>query len=108
MVEVARFDVVLVRLDPTQGSEISKTHPCVVISPDEMNDALRTAIVAPMTTGGHLYPWRVAVEFAGKAGRVALDRIRTVDQARLLSRQGRLTAATAQKVLDTLAEMFAP
>ena len=108
MVAVTRFDVLLVRLDPTRGSEIRKARPCVVISPDEMNQALRTAVVAPMTTQGRAYPWRVPVTFGGKAGRIALDQIRTVDRQRLVRRVGHLDGSPAQKVLDTLAEMFAP
>ncbi|MPZ14819.1 MAG: type II toxin-antitoxin system PemK/MazF family toxin [Chloroflexi bacterium] len=106
VVAASRFDVVLVRLDPTRGSEIRKTRPCVVISPDEMNRALRTVVIAPMTTQGHAYPWRISVTFAGKAGRVALDQIRTVHGERLLTRVGQLDADTASKVLGTLAEMF--
>ena len=107
MVGVDRFDVVLVQLDPARGSEIRKTRPAVVVSPNEMNQALRTAVVAPMTTAGHAYPWRVAVTFGGRAGRIALDQIRTVDRERLLRRLGTLDGDTARRVLDTLAEMFA-
>ena len=108
MVGASRFDVVLVQLDPTRGSEIRKTRPCVVITPDEMNLALRTMVVAPMTTQGHAYPWRVPVRFAGKNGRVALDQIRAVDRERVLSILGHLDAPTGQNVLDSLSEMFAP
>ena len=108
MVGVSRFDVFLVRLEPTRGSEIRKTRPCVVISPDEMNQALRTMVVAPMTTRGQVYPWRVGVAFGGKDGRVALDQIRAVDRGRLALRLGRLDQATAGRILDVLAEMFAP
>jgi mRNA interferase MazF len=108
VVGASRFDVVLVQLDPTRGSEIRKTRPCVVITPDEMNSAVRTVIVAPMTTQGHAYPWRVPVRFAGKDGRVALDQIRAVDRERLLSILGQLDAPTAHTVLDSLAETFAP
>lgn len=108
MVGVSRFDVVLVQLDPTRGSEIRKTRPSVVISPNEMNQALKTVVVAPMTTGGHAYPWRVPLTFGGKAGRIALDQIRTLDRERLVRRLGSLDTGTAQRVLDTLAEMFAP
>lgn len=108
MVGVGRFDVVLVQLDPARGREIRKTRPSVVISPDEMSQALRTVVVAPMTTGGRAYPWRVPVTFGGKTGWIALDQIRTLDRERLLRHLGRLDTATAQKVLDTLAEMFAP
>jgi len=107
VVGVDRFDVVLVQLDPARGSEIRKTRPAVVVSPNEMNQALRTAVVAPMTTAGHAYPWRVAVTFGGRAGRIALDQIRTVDRERLLRRLGTLDGDTARRVLDTLAEMFA-
>ena len=108
MVSAHRFDVVLVQLDPTRGSEIRKTRPCVVISPDELNAALRTVIVAPMTTGGQAYPWRVPVTFQRKAGRIAVDQIRTVDGERLIRRVGGLDAQTGQQLLGMLAEMFAP
>jgi len=107
VVGVDRFDVVLVQLDPARGSEIRKTRPAVVISPDEMNQALRTAVVAPMTTAGRAYPWRVAVTFGDKTGRIALDQIRNVDRERLLRRLGTPDGETARRVLDTLAEMFA-
>jgi mRNA interferase MazF len=103
-----RFEVFLVRLDPAVGVEIRKTRPCLVISPDELNRALRTVIVAPMTTRGQAYPWRVPVVFAERSGQVVLDQIRTVDEERLLRRLGTLDRATANRVLDVLAEMFAP
>ena len=103
---ITRGDVQLVRLDPTLGSEIRKTRPCVVISPDELNQHLRTVIVAPMTTGGHAYPWRVACRFQNRSGFVALDQLRTVDRERLVKRLGRLSLATTTEVLDTLQEMF--
>jgi mRNA interferase MazF len=105
---VARFEVHLVRLDPTQGSEIRKTRPCVVISPDEMNRHLRTLIVAPMTTQGRVYPSRIAVTFEGVAGQVVLDQIRTIDKTRLVRRLGTLDEPTAQSVLEVLAALFAP
>ena len=108
MVAARRFDVILVALDPTRGSDIRKTRPCVVISPDELNQALRTAIVAPMTTGGRTYPWRVPVSFDGKDGHIALDQLRTVNEARLLKSIGRLDVGTAERTLQTLAELFAP
>ena len=108
MVGVRRFDVVLVRLDPAQGSEMRKTRPSVVISPDEMNQALRTVVVAPMTTGGHAYPWRIDVAFAERSGHIALDQMRTVEDTRVIRRLGTIDAPTAQKTLETLAEMFAP
>src|SRR5215208_3087250 len=88
----SRGEVYLVELDPTRGSEIQKTRPCVVVSPDELNHHLRTAIVAPLTTGGQAYPFRVPSRFAGKAGRVALDQLRTVDRERLRKRIGVLAA----------------
>ena len=103
----ARGEVHLVRLDPTQGSEIRKTRPCVVVSPDELNQYLRTVIVAPMTTGGQAYPWRVRCRFQRRSGFVALDQLRTVDGERLLRRLGRLTPRTVTAVLQRLHEMFA-
>ena len=106
--EVNRFDVYLVNLDPTIGSEIKKTRPGLVISPDEMNRFMRTVIVAPMTTGTRPYLTRVSCRFKGKRGQVVLDQIRTVDRSRLAKRLGRLEKRTASKVLDVLAEMFAP
>ncbi len=106
-VRVARGEVHLVRLDPALGSEIRKTHPCLVVSPDELNNHLRTAIVAPMTSGGHAYPWRIPCRFQRRAGFVALDQLRTVDSERLLRRLGRLTPATVAGVLERLQEMFA-
>ena len=105
---IDRFDVYLVNLDPTVGSEIRKTRPCLVVSPNEMNHHIRTAIVAPLTTKGRPYPTRIACRFAGKTGQVVLDQIRTVDQARLTKRLGRLAARTSAHVLDVLQEMFAP
>jgi mRNA interferase MazF len=99
--------VLLVRLDPTLRSEIRKTRPCVVISPDELNAHIRTAIVAPMTTGGQAYPWRVACRFQRRAGFVALDQVRTVDTERLVKRLGRLNPETVSAVLRGLQDMFA-
>jgi mRNA interferase MazF len=97
----------LVRLVPTSGSEIKKTRPCLIVSPDELNDYLRTAIVAPMTTGEQAYPWRLECRFHGRAGFIALDQLRTVDSQRVVKRRGRLSASTTSDVLDTLQEMFA-
>lgn len=105
---VNRFEVYLVNLDPTLGSEIKKTRPCLVVSPDEMNHHLRTTIIAPLTTKGRAYPTRVSCRFQGKQGEVVLDQLRTVDQARLVKKLGKLDAATTSKVLDALQEMFAP
>ena len=103
---LARGEVHLVGLDPTLGSAIKNTRPCLVVSPDELNQHLRTVIVAPMTTGGPAYPWRVACRFQNRSGFVALDQLRTVDRERLVKRLGRLSAATTTEVLDTLQEMF--
>jgi mRNA interferase MazF len=105
---VSRGDVYLVNLDPTTGSEINKTRPCLVVSPDEMNQHIRTVIVAPLTTQGRLYPTRVGCRFAGVAGLVVLDQLRTVDFSRLVKRLGRLEDETMAAVLAALGEMFAP
>lgn len=105
---VKRFDVYLVALDPTIGSEIQKTRPCLVVSPDEMNRHIATVIVAPMTTKGQSYPSRVPCQFEGREGQVVLDQLRTVDKARLVKLLGRLDSQTQDAVLDTLAKMFAP
>ena len=102
-----RGEVHLVRLNLVRGSEIRKTRPCLVVSPDELNAHLRTVIVAPMTTGGQLYPWRVSCRFQNRAGVVALDQLRTVDSERLVKRLGRLGALTVNLVLAKLQEMFA-
>ena len=102
-----RFEVFLISLDPICGSEIRKTRPCLIISPDEMNDHIRTAIVAPMTTKGRPYPSRVPCTFQGKRGQVVLDQIRTVDKTRLVRRLGTISAGVQQKVLRALQEMFA-
>jgi mRNA interferase MazF len=103
----ARGEVHLVRLDPALGSEIQKTRPCLVVSPDELNQYLRTVIIAPMMLGGGTYPWRVPCRFQRQSGFVALDQLRTVDSERLLRRLGRLTPPTVTAVLRRLQEMFA-
>jgi mRNA interferase MazF len=105
---IRRFDVYLVNLDPTLGSEIQKTRPCVVVSPDELNRYVATVIVAPMTTKGRVYPTRVPVQFQSKAGQIILDQFRTVDKARLARKLGRVPRQTQRDVLAVLAEMFAP
>jgi len=107
-VEVARFDVFVVNLDPTVGSEIRKARPCVIVSPDEMNRYVRTVVVAPLTTAGRTYPSRVPVSFADRRGQVVIDQLRTVDKARLAKRLGALRADEATAVLDVLREFFAP
>jgi len=101
-----RDEVWLVALDPTQGVEIQKTRPCLVISPDEMNQYLRTVIVAPMTTAMRPYPTRVPVRFQGKRGQLAVDQLRAVDRQRLVRKLGTVSASTAQAVSATLLEMF--
>ncbi len=103
---VNRFDIYLVSLDPTRGSEIKKTRPCVVISPDEMNHNINTIIIAPMTSSSKKYPTRVPIEFQGKKGQIVLDQIRTIDKARLIKKIGRLKKNTYGKVATTLQEMF--
>ncbi|MBA3242341.1 MAG: type II toxin-antitoxin system PemK/MazF family toxin [Acidobacteria bacterium] len=105
---VKRFDVYLINLDPTIGSEIQKTRPCLVISPDEMNRFIRTIIVAPLTTKGAAYPTRVSCKFQGKQGQIVLDQIRTVDKTRLVRRLGRIDKRIQTEVLSVLDEIFAP
>ncbi|HEY7868477.1 MAG TPA: type II toxin-antitoxin system PemK/MazF family toxin [Methylomirabilota bacterium] len=102
-----RGEVFLVRLDPTLGSEIQKTRPCLVVSPNELNQYLRTVIVAPMTTAGRAYPWRVPCRFQRRSGFVALDQLRTVDVERLVRRLGHLGPQTVTTVLRRLQELFA-
>ena len=102
-----RGDVYLVSLDPTMGKEIQKTRPCLVVSPDELNENLSTFIVAPMTTGGHRYPFRISCRFRGTKAHVVLDQLRTVDNNRLVRHLGRLHHSVLKSVLNTLQEMFA-
>lgn len=104
--EVNRFDVFLIALDPTIGHEIEKTRPCAVISPNEMNRHIATVIIAPMTTQGRDYPTRVPCTFQGVKGQIVLDQLRTVDKLRLVKKLGRLSPATADRLLDVLTEMF--
>jgi mRNA interferase MazF len=107
-VDVKRFDVYRVSLDPTQGCEMQKTRPCVLISPNEMNRHIATVIIAPMTTRGRDYPTRVTCKFQGKEGQIVLDQIRTVDKSRLVKKLGTISNPTQRKVLSVLSEMFAP
>ena len=102
---VQRFDVYLVNLDPTVGSEIQKTRPCLVISPDEMNEHIATVIIAPMTTKGRAYPTRISCQFEGKDGQIVLDQIRAVDRARLVKRLGRIGADEQKALINVLLEM---
>ena len=103
---INRFDVCIVVLDPTVGSEMQKTRPCLIISPDEMNRHIATVIVAPMTTKGRSYPTRVACTFQGKEGQVVLDQIRTIDKSRLARKLGQINDETQLEVLSVLNEMF--
>jgi mRNA interferase MazF len=104
---IQRFEVYVVNLDPTVGSEIRKARPCLVVSPDEMNRAVRTVVIAPMTTKGQPYPTRVTCRFKGRAGQIVLDQIRTVDRVRLAKKLGRIDARMGAAVLAVLREMFA-
>ena len=99
-------EIWLAQIDPTVGSEIQKTRPCVLISPDDMNAHLRTVIVAPMTTGSPPARFRIALTFQGKQGLIVLDQIRTLDRARLVKRMGALRPATLAATLQTLQAMF--
>ena len=105
---INRFEVHLINLGPIVGSEIEKTRPCLVISPNEMNHYIKTVIVAPMTTKGRSSPTHVKCQFKGKEGQIALDQIHTVDNNRLIRKLGCIEKRTADKVLTILNEMFAP
>ena len=105
---VKRFDIFLINLDPTIGSEIRKARPCLIISPDEMNNFIATVIIAPMTTKGRDYPTRVPCTFKRKSGQIVLDQIRTIDKIRLIKKLGTIDVDTQEKVFSILAEMFAP
>ena len=105
---IDRFAIFLVKLDPATGAETAKTRPCVIVSPDELNRALATVIIAPMTTVQRGWPTRIQMVFQGKTGEIALDQIRAVDKTRLIKRLGRLERSTATVVLDSLGELFAP
>ena len=104
---VSRGDMFLVALNPTRGSEIRKTRPCVIVSPDDLNSHLSTFIVAPLTTGGHPYPFRVRCTFDGKDGHVVADQLRAVDRERLVKQLGRLSENTLNELLGVLQAMFA-
>ena len=104
---VHRFDVFLINLDPTVGSEIQKTRPCLIISPDEMNEHKRTVIVAPLTTAGKKYPTRVSCKFKNKKGQIVLDQIRTIDKTRLIKKLGSIDSQTQLEVISVLQRLFA-
>jgi mRNA interferase MazF len=101
-----QYDIVLVGLDPTIGSEMKKTRPCVILSPDELNEHLRTVIIAPLTSTDRVYPFRVAIHFQNKKGAIAIDQIRTVDKARLIKKLGALESKKITELKDKLNEMF--
>lgn len=103
-----RFEIWLVTLDPTKGSEIQKTRPCIIISPNEINRWLRTVIIAPMTTSQRTYPSRVSIHFQDKEGQVALDQLRTIDKSRLIKKLGAANKITGAEISKTLVEMFSP
>ena len=105
--EVLRGEIWLAALDPTVGSEIQKTRPCVIVSPDELNAGLRTVIVAPMTSGSRPAPFRVALRFKGKDGLILPDQLRTLDKARLLKRLGRVESRTLSSLMQVLGDLFA-
>ena len=105
---IKRFEVYLINLDPTIGSEIKKTRPCVVVSPDEMNFHIQTVLIAPLTTKEKQYPTRVGCQLQGKEGQIVLDQIRTVDKTRLVKRVGQIDKKTKTEVLARLQEMFLP
>lgn len=104
--DVHRFEIWLLQLDPTRGSEIKKTRPCVVISPDEMS-ALKIAIVAPMTSNGFSYPTRIQYTFQGKKGLILLDQMRAIDKSRLIQKLGVISQSTQIKIINCLQELFA-
>ncbi len=105
--EINRFEVFLVNLDPTLGHEIKKTRPCLIISPNEMNHNISTVIVAPMTSKGKNYPTRITCSFKGKNGQIVLDQIRTVDRKRLVKKLGVISKNAQTKTINLLQEMFA-
>jgi mRNA interferase MazF len=103
---IDQYDIVLVNLDPTIGSEIRKTRPCVIISPNELNKHLKTVVVAPMTSIGKLYPTRVAIEHSGKSGWIVIDQIRSIDQTRIVKHLGRLKPKVILDLKMKLKEIF--
>ncbi len=103
---INQYDIVLVNLDPTIGSEIRKTRPCTIISPNEMNRHLRTIVIAPMTTKSHDYPTRIKVKHEGKTGWVVMDQIRTIDKQRIIRKLGKLSIAEVNKCKDVIRETY--
>ena len=103
---IKQYDIFLISLDPTLGHEINKTRPCIVLSPDEINDNIGTIIIAPMTTKSFIYPTRIPVNFDGKKGLIVLDQIRTIDKKRMVKKLGTLDSETILKVKNILKEML--
>ncbi len=103
---ISQYDIYSVNLDPTIGSEIRKTRPCLILSPDKMNQHLKTVQIAPMTTNTTPYPWRVSMTFQKKRGMIVLDQIRTIDKSRLIKKLGRATLVVQQSVKDVIEEML--
>jgi len=106
MVIIKRFEIFFVQLDPTKGHEIKKTRPCIVISPDELNSALNTVIIAPLTSTIRPYPTRVLCTLEDKEGNIVLEQIRTIDKSRLRKKISTLNTEDSNKVLDVLSQMF--
>ena len=104
--ELRQYDIVLVNLNPTVGSEIQKTRPCIIISPNEMNKYLRTIVIAPMTTSSKSYPTRIEIKHNGKIGQIALDQIRTIDKQRIIKSLGRMTKPEIKEVKSVLKETY--
>lgn len=104
--EIKQYQIILINLDPTIGSEIKKTRPCVVISPDEMNKYLRTIVIAPMTTNSKKYPTRVEVKHDNKTGWIVLDQIRTIDKQRIIKELGRLSKPEIKEVKEIIKETY--
>jgi mRNA interferase MazF len=104
--DINQYQIVLVNLDPTIGSEIKKTRPCVVISPDEMNKYLRTIVIAPMTTKSKKFPTRIEIKHDGKIGWVVIDQIRTIDKQRIIKSLGRLSVPEIKEVKSVLKETY--
>lgn len=105
-VEIFQYSIYLVNLDPTTGHEIKKTRPCLIISPDEMNQNIQTVIIAPMTTKSHKYPTRVPVTIRNKRGWIVLDHIRTIDNQRLIKKIGKINSQTIKEVKGIIKEML--
>jgi mRNA interferase MazF len=104
--EINQYQIVIVNLDPTVGSEIKKTRPCVVVSPNEMNKYLRTVVIAPLTTAEKDYPTRVKVKYQKKVGRIAIDQIRTIDKTRIIKISDELSKKEIENIKETINKTF--